>query len=33
MDEIKVFVDITPSTFNFAYVSHRLSYVHSQQTL
>ena len=33
MDEIKVFVDITLSKFNFAYVSHGLSGVHWQQTL
>ena len=33
MDKIKVFVDITPSTFKFANVSHGLSGVHSQQTL
>ena len=33
MDEIKVFVDITLSTFYFANVSHGLSSVHWQQTL
>ena len=31
--EIKVFVDITQSTFYFANVSHGLSDVHWQQTL
>ena len=33
MHEIKVFVDITLSTFNFGNVSHGLSAVHWQQTL
>ena len=33
IDEIKVFVDITLSTFNFAKVSHGLSSVHWLQTL
>ena len=33
MDEIKVFVDITLSTFNFANVSRGLYGVHWQQTL
>ena len=33
IDEIKVFVDIIPSTFNFANVSHWLSGVHWQQAL
>ena len=33
INEIKVFVDITLSTLNFANVPHRLSGVHLQQTL
>ena len=33
IDEIEVFVDITPSTFNIANVSRRLSAIHWQQTL
>ena len=33
MDEIKVFIDITLSTFNFANVSQGLSGVHWQQIL
>ena len=33
IDEIKEFVDVTLSTFNFANVSHGLSGVHWQQTL
>ena len=33
IDEIKVFIDMTLSTFNFANVSNGLSGVHWQQTL
>ena len=33
INEIKLFVDITLSTFNFAKVLHGLSGVHWQQTL
>ena len=33
MYEIKIFVDIALSTFNFANVSHGLSCFHWQQTL
>ena len=33
IDEIEVFVDITPSTFNIANVSRGLSGVHWQQTI
>ena len=32
IDDIKVFVDITPSIFNIANMSHGLSGVHWQQT-
>ena len=33
IDKIKVFVDITLSTFNFPNMSHELSGVHWQQSL